>query len=117
MITGSEIGKAYGKTTYLITTFKIVPRGTEGAVSVEGTVAGIIGSILFSLVALSLGLLTTPEQVIASIVAAFIATTAESYVGAVFQDSVPWLTNELVNLFNTLIGAIAAMAIAFALHL
>jgi uncharacterized protein (TIGR00297 family) len=33
---GSEIGKAYGKTTYLITTLKQVPRGTEGAVSVEG---------------------------------------------------------------------------------
>lgn len=28
----SEIGKAYGKTTYLITTLKRVPRGTEGAV-------------------------------------------------------------------------------------
>lgn len=28
----SEIGKAYGKTTYLITTLQRVPRGTEGAV-------------------------------------------------------------------------------------
>ncbi|KAK3282241.1 hypothetical protein CYMTET_10014 [Cymbomonas tetramitiformis] len=36
----SEVGKAYGKTTYLSTTFKTVPRGTEGAVSLEGTVAG-----------------------------------------------------------------------------
>ena len=26
---GSEIGKAYGKTTYLITTLKAVPKGTE----------------------------------------------------------------------------------------
>jgi len=26
------VGKAYGKTTYLITNFKSVPRGTEGAV-------------------------------------------------------------------------------------
>ena len=29
----SEVGKAYGKTTYLVTTFERVPRGTEGAVS------------------------------------------------------------------------------------
>ncbi|XP_028755465.1 protein VTE6, chloroplastic-like isoform X2 [Neltuma alba] len=44
----SEIGKAYGKTTYLVTTFKIVPRGTEGAVSVEGTSAGILASIVLA---------------------------------------------------------------------
>lgn len=31
--TASEIGKAYGKTTYLSTTFQRVPPGTEGAVS------------------------------------------------------------------------------------
>ena len=30
--TQSEIGKAYGKTTYLVTTLRPVPRGTEGAV-------------------------------------------------------------------------------------
>ena len=35
----SEIGKAYGKTTYLITTLKLVPPGTEGAVSAEGSIA------------------------------------------------------------------------------
>ena len=27
---GSEIGKAYGKTTFLITTLARVPKGTEG---------------------------------------------------------------------------------------
>merc|ERR1711871_1478102 len=41
---GSEIGKAYGKNCYLVTNLKKVPRGTEGAVSIEGTVAGIVGS-------------------------------------------------------------------------
>ena len=43
---GSEIGKAYGKTAYLVTTWKVVPRGTEGAVSVEGTVAGAFAYLL-----------------------------------------------------------------------
>lgn len=51
----SEVGKAYGKTTYLITTFQLVPRGTEGAVSVEGTAAGILAAFLFSAVALLAG--------------------------------------------------------------
>ena len=35
----SEIGKAYGKTTFLITTLEKVPPGTEGAISAEGTAA------------------------------------------------------------------------------
>ena len=46
--TASEVGKAYGKTTYLITTLKPVPRGTEGAVSLEGTIAGILASVVLS---------------------------------------------------------------------
>jgi uncharacterized membrane protein len=27
-----------------VTTFKVVPRGTEGAISIEGTIAGILAS-------------------------------------------------------------------------
>ncbi|XP_024520833.1 protein VTE6, chloroplastic [Selaginella moellendorffii] len=50
----SEIGKAYGKTTYLVTNFSIVPRGTEGAVSLEGTAAGLVASILLASAAWSL---------------------------------------------------------------
>uniref|UniRef100_A0A3Q7HH28 Protein VTE6, chloroplastic n=1 Tax=Solanum lycopersicum TaxID=4081 RepID=A0A3Q7HH28_SOLLC len=46
----SEIGKAYGKTTYLVTSFKVVPRGTEGAVSAEGTLAGLLASVLLAFV-------------------------------------------------------------------
>src|SRR4029079_8397186 len=39
----SEIGKAYGRRTFLITTLRPVPPGTEGAVSVEGTLGGMLG--------------------------------------------------------------------------
>jgi uncharacterized protein (TIGR00297 family) len=54
--TASEVGKAYGKTTYMSTPpFSSVPRGTEGAVSAEGTLAGIGASLLFAGVALLLG--------------------------------------------------------------
>ncbi len=37
----SEIGQAFGRTTYLVTTGKRVPAGTDGAVSLEGTLAGL----------------------------------------------------------------------------
>lgn len=40
--TASEIGKAYGKTTYLITTLRQVPRGTEGAV--RGQDSGLLAT-------------------------------------------------------------------------
>lgn len=37
-------------TRYLVTTLKVVPRGTEGAVSVEGTFAGLLAAILLAFV-------------------------------------------------------------------
>jgi uncharacterized protein (TIGR00297 family) len=92
----SEIGKAYGRTTYLITTLQAVPRGTEGAVSWEGTLAGVVIS--------GVGL-------VICLVAAFVATTIESVIGAAFQDKNAWLTNELVNFINTAIGAVVAIGL------
>ena len=53
----SEIGKAYGKRCFLITSLKPVPRGTEGAVSLEGYLAGIVGSLVIAGVAAALRLI------------------------------------------------------------
>ena len=102
---GSEIGKAYGKTTFLITTLRRVPRGTEGAISLEGTLAGIGGSIILALLSWVLGIIRSPREFNMITFAAFVATTIESYIGAIFQDKISWLTNELVNLIMTIIGA------------
>ncbi len=44
--TSSEVGKAYGRRTILITTFRPVPPGTEGAVSLEGTLGGLGGAMI-----------------------------------------------------------------------
>mmetsp|Transcript_30455 Transcript_30455/g.34963 ORF Transcript_30455/g.34963 Transcript_30455/m.34963 type:complete len:353 (-) Transcript_30455:43-1101(-) len=106
----SEIGKAYGKTTFLITTLERVPPGTEGAVSVQGTAASIVGGALISMYGFSIGLITFPAVPI-SIVAAFIATNIESVLGATLQgkENLEWITNEVVNFVNTLIGAAIAI--------
>jgi uncharacterized protein (TIGR00297 family) len=109
--TASEVGKAYGKSTFLITTLQPVPRGTEGAVSLEGTLAGIVGGLTICAVAYALNLITLPGIGICTI-AAFIATNLESVIGATLQHKFDWLTNELVNVINTIIGAIAAISIA-----
>lgn len=108
---GSEVGKAYGKTTYLVTTLKTVPRGTEGAVSLEGTLAGVVGSILVVMIGIFTNLITGWKATNAIIIAAFIANFVESYIGATYQDNVKWLNNELVNFINTTIGAIVAIAL------
>ncbi len=53
--TSSEIGKAYGQTTYLITNLQRVQRGTEGAVSLEGTAAGVAAAAGVAGMAFALG--------------------------------------------------------------
>lgn len=107
----SEIGKAYGNNCYLITNFTKVPKGTEGAVSLEGTLAGIGGGFLISLVALNLNLIDSYQELFIINIAAFVATTIESYLGATLQDKQPWITNEFINLINTIIGAMTAITL------
>ena len=110
--TASEVGKAYGKTTYLITNLKPVPRGTEGAVSLEGTLAGAFTSVVLAAIAWIIGLIN-PVGIIWCVVAAFIATTIESLIGATLESRFTWLTNDLVNLINTVIGAASAIFLAW----
>lgn len=112
----SEVGKAYGKRTFLITTLQPVARGTEGAVSLEGTVAGIIASAAIALVGWGVGLIDL-IGVGWCVIAAFIATNLESVIGATLQSRLSWLTNELVNVVNTLIGAVVAILLALAFSL
>lgn len=106
----SEIGKAYGKTTFLITTLERVPPGTEGAVSAEGTAASVVGGTLISLYGLFVGFIPR-KAVPLSIFAAFVATNIESVLGATLQGkkNLEWMTNEVVNFINTLIGAVVAI--------
>lgn len=108
----SEIGKAYGKTTFLITTLQRVEPGTEGAISAEGTAASVAGGLLLSIYGWAVGLLSGPAVAIATI-AAFVATNIESVLGATLQEKkgLEWMTNEVINGLNTLIGAALAMAL------
>lgn len=110
--TASEVGKVYGKGTFLITTLKPVPRGTEGAVSLEGTLAGVIASGVIALLAWCIGLINL-MGVFLCIVSAFIATSLESLIGATLQEKLDWMTNEVVNVFNTFIGAFIAIFTAW----
>ena len=66
----TEIGKAYGYNCFLITTLKPVPRGTEGAVSVEGTLAGVGGSLIIAAYGALVGLIGRDWRSVALVAAA-----------------------------------------------
>ena len=110
----SEIGKAYGTKTYMITTLRECKPGDEGGVSLEGTAAGVVGSIALTLWGGLCGLVSS-AAILPCLLAAFIATNIESVIGATAQDKYNWLTNEVVNFIMTVIGAAAAMGIAMVL--
>jgi uncharacterized protein (TIGR00297 family) len=103
---GSEVGQLYGRRTFLITTLRPVPRGTDGAVSLEGTLAGIVASLVIGGLGYALGLFGLLAVVLV-VVAAFVGTTLESVFGATLEKR-GLLDNEAVNFLNTLVGALAA---------
>jgi uncharacterized protein (TIGR00297 family) len=103
---GSEIGQLWGRRTFLITSLRPVPRGTQGAVSVEGTLAGVVASVIVAVLG-AWGGLYPWSGVAVVVVAAFLGTVLESVVGATLERR-GLLDNEAVNFLNTLIGALLA---------
>lgn len=102
----SEVGKAFGRRTFLITTLRPVPRGTDGAVSLEGTLAGVAASLLVGGIGWACALYP-PAGVGVVAAAALVATTLESLVGATLEKR-GLLDNDAVNFLCSLTGALAA---------
>lgn len=108
----SELGQLWGRRTYLVTTFQAVPAGTDGAISLPGTTAGLAGALLAATVGAEVGLYPWPD--LALVAAAGIAgTTADSFLGATLERR-RRLGNEAVNLLCTLTGALTAAGLAAA---
>ena len=105
---GSEIGKRFGRNTYLITSFRKVESGTEGGISLEGTAASALGAIFMSLIMFILNIISTKYQFLIVAISGFLATISESFIGAKFQDKYK-LSNELVNSIQTSISSIIAI--------
>jgi uncharacterized protein (TIGR00297 family) len=105
----SEIGKAFGRHTFLVTTMRPVPRGTEGAISAEGTLAGVAAAGAMAGVGVASGFLGPAAWWIVPI-AAVVANLLESLLGATVERR-GLLDNEAVNFLNTLFGAVLAAAL------
>ncbi len=89
----------------LITTFKKVPPGTDGGISVLGTVAGIIGAGIIGIAAYLLGIFPDPFVTFKiSIIAGTVGCFVDSILGAVLERR-NYISNEYVNLIATITGA------------
>jgi uncharacterized protein (TIGR00297 family) len=106
----SEVGKAYGRRTFLITNLRPVPPGTEGAISAEGTAAGLVGGMIIAAVGAAGGLYGPGAAVLVAI-AGLLGSLAESVLGTVAEKR-GWLDNDLLNAVNTAIGAALAVLMA-----
>lgn len=103
----SEIGQLRGGPTFLITSFKPVPVGTDGGVSAVGTTAGALGSLIVAFTGGIVGLYPARSVLIVA-VAGLTATLLESAVGASLERR-GLVGNHAVNMFNTLAGALLAV--------
>ncbi|MGH9374463.1 MAG: DUF92 domain-containing protein [Vicinamibacterales bacterium] len=106
----SEIGKAWGRGTWAILPPRPVPPGTSGAVSFEGTAAGLIGAGALATLAMAVGLI--PGQALVPVVGgATVSSLVESLLGAAFEGS-GVLNNDALNLINTGSAAFVAVSLA-----
>ncbi len=106
----SEVGQAFGEKARLITTWRSVPAGTDGGVSLIGTTAGILAAGVVSLVCVLGGSLPRRWLVICT-GAAILGMIADSFLGAGLERR-RLVNNDSVNLLGTLIAAAAAFWLA-----
>jgi uncharacterized protein (TIGR00297 family) len=105
----SEIGQYRGPDARLITTWERVPPGTDGGVTLPGSLAGMAAGVAIAAVAALAGIL--PAHLWIPVAAGFAGMLIDSLLGATLQRR-GWISNEAVNLFSTLAAAAAAFAIA-----
>lgn len=103
----SEIGQATGHPARLVTTGQAVPAGTDGGVTVVGTVAGLAAAAV--VVAIGSGHHPLwPTQLIT-----WMAASAGLYLDSLLGATVErrgWMGNDLVNFSSTLVAAVLASA-------
>lgn len=106
----SEFGEVLGGEPRLLTTLRRVPAGTDGAISVAGTLAGLTGAIVVAVVG-SFALNITPAKTALVVFAALFGLFADSLLGAVFERR-GWLNNDAVNFLSSLAAAILAIVLS-----
>ncbi len=105
----SELGNVYGRKHYHILSFKKMQRGANGAVSLPGSVAGTIGSMVIALVYV-IGSGWSGPQFLIIIIAGTAGNMADSILGLTLENK-GLLSNNAVNFLNTATGGVVAGAL------
>jgi uncharacterized protein (TIGR00297 family) len=109
----SELGQACTRQARLITTFEIVPAGTDGGITLLGTVAGVIAAAIIALVCIATRLIR-PRGALIVLLAGLIGTLADSFFGALLERR-GYLNNDLVNFLSTFVAASAGALLFYRL--
>jgi uncharacterized protein (TIGR00297 family) len=105
----SEIGQALGGVTWMLTTFRRVPVGEDGGVSLAGTLAGVIAAGVV-VAAGSLHHALWPDKAVV-FAAACAGLFFDSLLGATVEQR-GWLGNDLVNFSSTGFAAVLAAVVS-----
>src|SRR5262249_32925731 len=105
-----EIGKAWGRSTFLVTSFGRVKPGTPGAMSLEGTAAGLISAFALAAVGVAAGLIPA-SAIPAVVIAATVGALVESALAATLEGP-GILNNDMLNFINTAAAAGVAIFVA-----
>jgi uncharacterized protein (TIGR00297 family) len=99
----SEFGQSRADAARLITTWKKVSAGTDGGITVSGTLAGVASAAVVALVSWCSGLLSAQNAWIAAL-GGTSGMMVDSLLGATLERDGK-LTNDWVNLLSTLVAA------------
>jgi uncharacterized protein (TIGR00297 family) len=105
----SEYGQSTGNSAYLITTWEVVPAGTDGGITLAGTLAGIAASVLLSLICAAAHLVPR-RWIAATMVAGVLGMFADSYLGA-WLERRRGLSNDEVNFLSTVMAALLSVVL------
>jgi len=127
--TASEIGQWIGRTAFLPYSLRPVPVGTEGAVSLEGTSAGVAAGSVVALAGVALAVLAPPAVLSKELLsirplvllmlltlAAFAGSYLESLIGSWNRKQERPIPNGVMNFANTVMGAgvfVALLSLAY----
>jgi len=103
----SEIGQATARGAYLITDFRDVPIGTNGAISMDGTISGCVAACVISWVSAAYGVLDWRWTFIAAF-AGIGGMFLDSILGATWENA-GRMGNDSVNFVSNVFAADAAL--------
>jgi uncharacterized protein (TIGR00297 family) len=110
----SEIGQFNSSEARLITTWKRVPAGTDGGITILGSVIGLAAGLVITLVGAINGMVVQ-SRIWIPLSAGFAGMLIDSVLGATLQRR-GWISNQGVNFFATVVAAVLAYVVVILMN-